>query len=117
MASVNGATTPFTLNGVTWVDIVAAPAAGTTRSVLFVRIYNADTASVEFELRIDVSGTPTQFDGIEAGRGTPSGDRWTPITRDTVIDLSSSQKLQARIRAAPAANQPTGIASYVDKTT
>lgn len=113
MATVTGGHLPFTTNGTTWVDLAPATPAATVRSVLFVRLWNADTDKIEPEIRTNVG--PTTFDGVEAGRGLPVGTAWTPITRETVVDLKTGEKLQVRLRAAKTTNDATGIISYVDK--
>lgn len=97
------------LNGVTAVELVAAPAAG-RRLVRNVNFFNADTAAVTVTLR-KLKGTTV----IPLGRESlQPGDSWTP-DRLIVLD-ATDESVQALLSAAPATANPAFDAAYADAT-
>lgn len=59
-SSYAGATQLAATNGVTAVDICAAPAAATVRDIDMIAVVNTDTAAATVTIRIDDAGTPRQ---------------------------------------------------------
>jgi hypothetical protein len=103
------------LNGVTAVEVVAAPAANTTRAVRFLQVLNIDTVVHTIRARKLVAGTPYQFDASSA---TPVDVKFSPVSWDGVFLLTATnQSLQMIMDEAKTTTDPTFVASWVDRTT
>lgn len=71
MASFVGGA-PVTLNGQTWVTVVAAPGAATQRQVLSVTVRNLDTVQHSYEMRKLKGATPYDLESpvvVQPGKG------------------------------------------------
>lgn len=79
-------------NNTTDVDMVAAPAASTTRQVIIVNIYNDDTVSQTVTVKKDVGGTDTiLWKGLLQAGSTlywSREDGWSVITGTTTADVT-----------------------------
>lgn len=103
------------LNGVTAVEVVAAPAASTTRAVRFLAVLNIDTVVHTIRARKLVAGTPYQFDCSTA---TPIDVKFNPVSFDGVFLLTATnQSLQIIMDEAMTTTNPTYVASWIDRTT
>jgi len=98
------------LNGVTAVDIVAAPAASTQRVVRNVSFFNRDTAAVTITLRLDDGGTERVLD-----KQTVQPDEAWIYAVVQVLD-ATTKKLEAVMSGAPATTNPDFSAAWADKT-
>lgn len=98
-----------TLNGTSYVDVVAAPASSTYRTLGVVNFYNADTAAVEITLALDNNGTVR----VLYKTTVQSGDSFiydAPINLD-----ATTKKLKAKMTSAAATTNPDWVSSYSDK--
>lgn len=97
------------LNGTTYVDVVAAPAASTQRMVRAVNFYNADTVANEITLALDDNGTVR----IVAKETLQVGAWWV---YDSVVVLdTTTKKLKAKMTAAVTTTNPDWVTSYGDR--
>lgn len=103
------------LNGVTPVEIVPAPASGVQRAVRSIRFVNKDTGTVTIRVRKLVSGTPYEFDAAVA---LAVDGKFDPTDGDEVVALTATtHSITALLAAAPATTNPSFVASWVDKAT
>lgn len=97
-------------NGVTAVDVVAAPAAATRRIVRSIIVYNADSASRTVTLRLDDGGTERII-----GRAVlAAGELY--VYEVPVVLNATNKKIEGVLDAAPATTQPTFVSNYGDAT-
>lgn len=102
------------LNGTTDVELVAAPAASTTRAVRSIHIHNRDTVAHNFTLFKKVGATSY---AIDAQAGVPAGQGWRPIANADVLLLTATdQSLTADSDAGATTTEPAFEASFYDRT-
>jgi hypothetical protein len=98
------------LNGVTAVDVVTAPAGSTQRLVKGVNFYNKDSAAVTITVVKDKAGADYEL----AKETLQVGESWT---LDNVIVLDATdEQVQAFMSGAAATTNPTYDAAFADVT-
>ena len=103
------------LSGTVHVPIVSAPPAGTYRVVLWVRVFNRDSASVTVTLISDEAGTVERE--IDRATGLAVNGVKDFLTRDRPYVLDTPDKsLEAYMSAPPAATNPVIHVSWLDIT-
>jgi len=100
---------PGTLNGVTQVDIVVAPASSTQREVRNVTFYNRDTVAQEITLKYSANGTLYFLDK----QTVQPGKAWLYSVLQ-VLD-ATTDKLVAVMTAAVTTTAPDFQANWADK--
>lgn len=105
----DGAVVP--LNGATPVTVVAAPAAGVIRTVISVRLHNADTAVVTVTLNRD-GGTPRS---IAKTTALAADADWQPVNKDAVVIIDDTTSLKMVMSGAPATTNPNVDVAWIDR--
>lgn len=82
VTSVTPGITRLDTNGATAVTAVGSPAASTTRAVLSLRVFNADTAVADVTLQTNVGGTKKTIEKVTA---LAVGATWKPIDRNNMV--------------------------------
>lgn len=100
------------LNGITAVEIVAAPSASTTREIRSIRLVNKDTIVQNIRIRKLVSGTPYEFGNSIA---LAVSGVFNPVLDADVIYLTdTTQSITAIMDGAAITTNPVFIASWID---
>jgi len=109
MAALAGAGNQGSLNGLTHVELVAAPGAGVFRMIRALYINHTDSATVILHMAKKVGGNEYQFHSqlLCQGYTVEFGDG------DSVI-LTAGESLVAWLDSAPVTN-PTFVVSFGDK--
>lgn len=107
-----GGTNHGSLNGVTSVDIVVAPAAGYTRVVECVRFYNCDSAAVDIQARKTIAG-PTHYI-FDRSPTLAVGAVFAVAKGGEAIRLAATEKITAVMGGAAATTNPTWISAWKD---
>jgi len=103
-----------TLNGVTPVTVLSAPAAGKTRTALVLRFTNLDTAVVDPILSKNISATVTE---VERRVGIAVLGVWKDaIDRDHVMILQdNNESLEMKLAGAIATVNPVCIVEFIER--
>lgn len=97
-------------NGVTEVELVAAPAASVRRVVKNINIFNADTAAVVVTVKFKNSGTYRQIARVEL-----QVDERLVLGEDDFYVLDATTKsIVAVLAGAPATTNPDFVACWAD---
>jgi hypothetical protein len=101
------------LNGTTAVELVPAPGAGVVRTILSLRIFNADNAVVTATLRKKISGTNYALDYRDS---LPVNETWFPIDADNKVMLTATtQSLTAILAGAKSTADPSFEVCWIDR--
>lgn len=101
------------MDGITEVELVAAPGAGVQRAILLARIYNEDSAGVTITASKKVAGVLYRLEKVPLD---VNGVMF-PVDGGKVLELTGTdQSLVAVMAGAPATIQPKFVCSWVDKS-
>ena len=110
MISIQPGSQDTPLNGATPVVVVAAPAAGKTRTVVGLRLAQLDSLPVTAILYRDALEI-ARIVGLE-----PGGEPWIPVTLDKRLVLAPGQELSMALTGAHATVAPIAFAEYLEGT-